>query len=143
MVLTKRWGRSAPLLATTGWQLVAGGVLLLPVAALLEGAPPPLTATNVVGYLFLGGVGTALAYALWFRGVHALPATAVTFLGLLAPLVATGAGWVALGQRLTTGQALGAAVVLAALVVAQLPERARAVTAEDGGVELPRPRGDA
>lgn len=125
VVLTKRWGRPAPLLATTGWQLVAGGLLLLPVAALVEGPPPPLTATNVLGYLFLGGVGTVLAYTLWFRGVHALPATAVTFLGLLSPLVAAAAGWLVLGQRLTTGQLLGASVVLAALVVAQLPRPGR------------------
>ena len=125
VVLTKRWGRPAPLLATTGWQLVAGGLLLLPVAALVEGAPPALSTTNVLGYLFLGGVGTVLAYVLWFRGLHALPATAVTFLGLLAPVVATAAGWLVLGQRLTVGQAAGAAVVVAALVVAQLPGRSR------------------
>jgi len=124
VVLTKRWGRPAPLLAMTGWQLVAGGVLLVPVAVLVEGAPPVLSTTNVMGYLVLGGVGTALAYVLWFRGVHALPATAVTFLGLLAPLVATAAGWLVLDQRLSAGQVVGAAVVLAALVVAQLPRGA-------------------
>ena len=125
VVLTKRWGRPASLVATTGWQLVAGGLLLLPVAALVEGAPPAMSTTNVLGYLFLGGVGTVLAYLLWFRGLHALPATAVTFLGLLAPVVATAAGWLVLGQRLAPGQVLGAAVVLAALVVAQLPSRPR------------------
>lgn len=121
VVLTKRWGRPAPLLAMTGWQLVAGGVLLVPVAVLVEGAPPALSPTNAAGFVFLGGIGTALAYTLWFRGVHALPATAVTFLGLLAPLVATAAGWLVLDQRLTAGQAIGATVVLAALVTAQLP----------------------
>jgi probable blue pigment (indigoidine) exporter len=41
VVLTKRWGRPAPLLATTGWQLVAGGLVLLPVAALVEAHHPP------------------------------------------------------------------------------------------------------
>lgn len=120
VVLTKRWGRPAPLLAMTGWQLVAGGMLLVPVAVLVEGAPPALNATHVTGFLFLSGVGTALAYSLWFRGVHALPATAVTFLGLLSPLVAAAAGWVVLDQRLSTGQLAGAAVVLAALTIAQL-----------------------
>ena len=49
----------------------------------------------------------------------------MTFLGLLAPVVATAAGWLVLGQRLAPGQALGAAVVLAALVVAQLPSTPR------------------
>src|SRR5690242_3409734 len=32
VVLSKRWKSSAPLLAITGWQLVAGGAVLLPVA---------------------------------------------------------------------------------------------------------------
>lgn len=124
VVLTKRWGRPAPLLAMTGWQLVAGGLLLLPVALLVEGPPPAsLSGANLAGYLFLSLVGTALAYSLWFRGVHALPVTAVTFLGLLAPLVATTVGWLVLGQALGAVQLLGAAVVLAALVVSQLVAR--------------------
>lgn len=133
VVLTKRWGRPAPLLATTAWQLVAGGLLLLPVALLVEGPPPAaVSGSNVVGYLFLSLVGTALAYSLWFRGLHALPVTAVTFLGLLAPLVATVVGWLALGQALGPVQGLGAAVVLAALVVSQRgarPARPRPVPA--------------
>lgn len=121
VVLTKRWGRPAPLLATTAWQLVAGGLLLLPLAVLVEGPPPAsLSSANVVGYLFLSLVGTALAYSLWFRGVHGLPVTAVTFLGLLAPLVAAAVGWLVLGQSLGPVQLLGVAVVLAALVASQL-----------------------
>lgn len=124
VVLTKRWGSPAPLLAMTGWQLVAGGALLVPVMLQLEGLPPvALSATNLTGYAYLSIVGTALAYSVWFRGIHALPVTAVTFLGLLSPLVATLVGWFALGQELTIGQGLGAVVVLSALLVAQLGAR--------------------
>ncbi|MET7617775.1 EamA family transporter [Streptomyces sp. NPDC005408] len=121
VVLSKRWTSQAPLLATTGWQLVAGGLLLLPVAFLVEGPPPAApTAANLAGYGYLTTIGAALAYALWFRGIHALSPTQVTFLGLLSPVVATALGWLVLDQRLTWAQALGAAVVLAALVVAQI-----------------------
>ncbi|MEV4110350.1 EamA family transporter [Nonomuraea sp. NPDC049695] len=121
VVLSKRWQSPAPLLATTGWQLVAGGLLLLPVALLAEGAPPAtLTAANLAGYAYLTVIGSALAYALWFRGLRLLSATKVTFLGLLSPVVATALGWLVLGQRLAPAQALGAVVVLAALVAAQL-----------------------
>ncbi|RKT57331.1 EamA family transporter [Saccharothrix australiensis] len=125
-VLGKRWGSPAPPLAMTGWQLIAGGVLLLPVALLVEGAPPALSPTNVAGYAFLATVGGAASYTLWFRGVGLLAATEVTFLGLLSPVVATAVGWLALDQGLTAAQALGAVVVLTALVVAQLPGRATA-----------------
>ncbi|MBB4891944.1 putative blue pigment (indigoidine) exporter [Streptomyces olivoverticillatus] len=120
VVLSKRWAAPAPLLAVTGWQLVAGGVLLLPVALLVEGPPPAsLTGENLAGYGYLAIIGSAFAYALWFRGIRALSATDVTFLGLLSPLVATTAGWLVLGQELTLAQAAGGLVVLAALIVAQ------------------------
>ncbi|MEV4019282.1 EamA family transporter [Nonomuraea angiospora] len=130
VVLSKRWQSPAPLLATTGWQLVAGGLLLLPVALLVEGAPPAtLTGANLAGYAYLTIIGSALAYVLWFRGLRLLSATKVTFLGLLSPVVATALGWLVLGQELTAAQALGALVVLAALVVAQRqPARTPAAT---------------
>ncbi len=119
VVLGKRWTTPAPLLAVTGWQLVAGGVVLLPVTVVFEGLPPALTAENVGGFAYLGLIGGALTYALWFRGLRVLAATQVTFLGLLSPVVATGVGWLLLGQGLTAPQVVGAAVVLGALVVAQ------------------------
>ena len=71
VVLTKRWGRPVPLLAFTSWQLLAGGLVLLPVAVAVEGAPPHLTARNLVGFAWLASGGTAVAYALWFRGIGA------------------------------------------------------------------------
>ncbi|GHH66731.1 ABC transporter permease [Kitasatospora indigofera] len=136
VVLSKRWVSPAPLLATTGWQLVAGGLLLLPVALLVEGPPPAgLTARNLLGYGYLTIVGAAVAYALWFRGIRALTPTSVTFLGLLSPVVATLVGWLALGQDLTPAQGLGGAIVLGALVTAQLrrPERRVAAGPDHAG----------
>lgn len=121
VVLSKRWPSPASALATTGWQLVAGGLLLLPVTAVIEGAPPELTARNLIGYAYLGTVGSALAYFLWFRGIRSLPAGNVTFLGLLSPVVATAAGWLALDQQLTRGQGVGAVVVLLAVVAGVAP----------------------
>lgn len=120
VVLSKRWASPTPLLATTGWQLVAGGLLVLPAALLVEGPPPmTLSAANLAGYGYLTIIGSALAYVLWFRGIRALSPTSVTFLGLLSPLVATALGWLALDQELTAAQALGGLTVLAALIAAQ------------------------
>ncbi|GAA0600210.1 EamA family transporter [Kribbella sandramycini] len=124
IVLSKRWTSPAPLLATTGWQLVAGGLVLLPIAYLVEGAPPAtLTLANVAGYAYLTLIGSAVAYALWFRGLRSLGPTDATFLGLLSPVVATLLGWLVLGQTLSTAQLLGGLIVLAALVTAQLRRR--------------------
>ena len=123
VVLSKKWTSDAPLLAVTGWQLTAGGLVLLPFAAMAEGAPPAMTLENVAGYVYLATIGSALAYALWFRGIRALSPTSVTFLGLLSPVVATVIGWVVLGQDLSLLQQLGAVIVLLAIVIAQLPRR--------------------
>ena len=125
VVLSKRWTSPAPLLATTGWQLVAGGVVLLPVAFLVEGAPTAFTLQNIAGYTYLTIIGSAVAYALWFRGLRELSPTDVTFLGLLSPVTATTLGWLVLGQRLTTAQAIGGLIVLAALISAQVRRRTR------------------
>ncbi|WP_219816223.1 EamA family transporter [Arthrobacter sp. 08Y14] len=120
VVLTKKWGRPDTLLATTSWQLVAGGLFLTPIAFLVEGPPPALTLPNIAGYLYLGVIGTALAYTLWFRGIHLLPASTTAILGLLSPLVATLAGWTLLSQALTPGQLIGATIILSTLVLSTL-----------------------
>lgn len=128
IVLTKRWGRpdGAGLLSFTGWQLAAGGLLMAPLAVVLEGPLPAMDAAAVGGYLWLGVVGTLLAYTLWFQGVGRLPVAAVSFLVLLSPVVATALGWLALGQPLTALQTVGFVVAMASILAAQLsPDVAR------------------
>jgi probable blue pigment (indigoidine) exporter len=118
VVLTKRWGRpDASLLTTTGWQLTAGGLLLVPLALGVEGLPGAVTGVNVAGYAYLSLVGTLLAYTIWFWGLERLPAAQVSLLGLLSPLVATVIGWAALGQRLTAVQVLGMLIAFSAVLV--------------------------
>lgn len=121
-VLTKRWGRPDGVgpLALTGWQLTAGGLLIAPLAVLVEGAPPALDAPAIGGYLYLALANTALAYWLWFRGIGRLTATQVTFLGPLSPLTAAVVGWAALGQALTPVQVAGMVLAFGATVVGQI-----------------------
>lgn len=118
-VLTRLWERPVPLLLFTGWQLVAGGLLLGVLSLLFEGRIPPLSLVNVAGYSYLGLIGGGLAYALWFRGIGVL-GTSVSFLGLLSPVVATGLGYLVLEQRLGWLQGLGAVLVLGSVLVGQL-----------------------
>lgn len=120
VVLTKRWGRPVGLMAFTGWQLTAGGLLLAPLALLAEGPPPALDARALAGYAWLAVVGTLLAYALWFQGLDRLPVTALSFLPLLSPAVATALGWLILDQSLTAVQTLGFALALTSIAAAQL-----------------------
>ncbi|GAA3855472.1 EamA family transporter [Streptomyces sedi] len=131
VVCAKRWGRppGVSLLALTGWQLTVGGLVLAPLALLVEGAPPAPTAGHVAGYVYLGLIGTVLAYALWFRGIERLPASSMSFLGLANPVVASCAGLVVLGQSLTGWQLLGLVLVLLGVLwgqrASQRPRAAR------------------
>ncbi|MGA6162729.1 EamA family transporter [Amycolatopsis magusensis] len=123
VTLTKRWGRPAGVgpTALAGWQLTAGGVFLVPVTFVFEGAPPLIDLPAVAGYLWLGLVGGLLAYVLWFRGIGLLPVTSVAVLGLLSPMVAAALGVLVLGQDLGPVQFAGFALALAAMVAGQLP----------------------
>ncbi|MFG2647768.1 EamA family transporter [Streptomyces sp. NPDC048436] len=123
VTLTKRWGRPADAgpTAVAGWQLTAGGLFLVPVTFLVEGAPPAIDLPAALGYLWLGLVGGLLAYVLWFRGITTLPVTSVAVLVLLSPLVAAVLGVVLLGQTLGPVQLVGFGLSLAAIVAGQLP----------------------
>jgi len=121
IVLAKKWGQPERPVVTTSWQLIAGGVVLLPLALLVEGLPlEPLTSANAVGYAYLSVIGAALAYTLWFRGISALPVGSITFLSLLSPVVAVLLGWVVLGQALSVGQLAGVVIVIGAVLVVTL-----------------------
>lgn len=125
--LVQRWGRPTSGLAFAGWQLTAGGLLLVPIALLGEGVPPALTGRNIAGYLYLATVGGAVAYAIWFRGIALLGAQRATFLSLLSPVVATSIGF-ALGDSLSPRQLIGGATVIASVAVAQLVRTPARVT---------------
>lgn len=125
VVLTRRWGNPTGPVPFAGWQLTAGGLFLLPLALLIGGAPPHLTPAAYGAYAWLGLVGALVAYTLWFRGIGRIPVTAVSFLTLLSPVVATLLGWVVLGQDLTPVQMTGFALALVSVVAAQTrPRRA-------------------
>ncbi|MFJ4867245.1 EamA family transporter [Streptomyces sp. NPDC088757] len=136
VVLTKRWGRPEGVGALTavGWQLTAGGLVILPIALLVEGAPPALTGTNLAGYAYLALGNTALSYVLWFRGIERLSASSLTLLGPLSPVTAALIGWAALGQALGPVQLLGMAIALGATLAGQLNPRRPEAPAETGGI---------
>ena len=123
-VLSRHWQPPVPPLTFTAWQLTAGGMLLVPAALLLEPAPPMPTAENLIGFLYLGVIGGALTYIVWFRGLSRLDPATVSPLGFLSPLVAVVLGWALLGQDLGHWQIAGMIVVLGSVWLSQ---RAQAV----------------
>lgn len=122
-VLSRKWQPPVSALSFTAWQLTAGGLILLPLALIVEPPLPPLTATNVAGLTWLGLVGAAMTYAIWFRGVARLEPGAVSMLGMMSPVSAVILGWVVLGQSLSPVQAVGATIVLGSVWAGQRQNR--------------------
>lgn len=118
-ILVKIWQPPVGLLTFTAWQLVLGGLLLAPVALLVEGPPPTLDLPAIGGYAYIGIVGTVLAYAVWFRGARRLPAAAVSLIGLLNPVAGILIGLAFAGEHLTPISGLGMALVLGGVLLGQ------------------------
>lgn len=118
-VLSRRWQGDTTPLTFTAWQLTAGGLVLLPVALALEPAGPALELRHLGGLVYLGGLGAAVTYALWFRGIARLGPSVTALLALLSPVTAVAIGWALLDQHLSALQGVGALVVLASVAVGQ------------------------
>ncbi|OUR76191.1 EamA family transporter [Alphaproteobacteria bacterium 46_93_T64] len=118
-VLSRHWQPPVSLLTFTAWQLTAGGILLLPAAFLLEPALPSLTNTNLLGFAYLGLIGAAITYVLWFRGISKLEPSVVSSLGFLSPVMAVTLGWLVLNQSLGVSQILAIAIVLTSVWLSQ------------------------
>jgi len=115
VVVTKRFPAPAHRVAATGWQLLLGGLVLLPLALVIDGAPDTVSARNLAGFAYLSLVGTAIAYVLWFDGIRRLPTVAPPLLGLAAPLTGAALGWAVMGEDLSPLQLLGFALTFGAI----------------------------
>jgi DME family drug/metabolite transporter len=95
------------------------GILLLPV---LVFGPSAALATpgGLALALYLGAVPTALAYILFARGLAGIGASETATLTLAEPVTAAALGVIVLGERPGAPTALGAALVLAGLVLLAL-----------------------
>jgi probable blue pigment (indigoidine) exporter len=118
-VLIKRWQAPVDMLTLVSWQLVVGGLVLLPVALVVEGAPPAIDLPAALGFLWIAGVGTGVAYVCWFRGLRLMSAGAVSIIGLVNPVVGTLLGVAFAHELFGPVQALGMALVLGGVLVGQ------------------------
>ena len=121
-VLSRKWRPPVSLLTFTAWQLTAGG-LLLPFALLIEPPLPALTSENILGLTYLGLIGAAFTYILWFRGIGRIEPSAVSALGFLSPATAVVLGWSLLDQQLSPFQIAGFVAVLAGVWLSQVAGR--------------------
>lgn len=107
----------AELLSLTAWQM-AFGFVPLAVAALLVSEQPVQWSDYFIGALVYNAVaGTAVATLLWLYILQRLPATISGLSSLVVPIVGVLAAWLHLGERPSLAEALGIALILAALAL--------------------------
>lgn len=119
VVLSRRWQPPVGALTFTAWQLTAGGLLLLPVTALSLPQWPHLSLENLLGAGYLGLIGGAFAYLMWFRGIARIAPSTVSLLGVFSPLTAVILGALLAHEKLTAIQAVGAVIALASVWLGQ------------------------
>jgi len=113
--------------AITAVQLGAGALAALPVAALLEGAPPaPSAAGPVAAVVGLGLAGTALAFWLFAWAQARVPAELASAFVNLEPLVGALTGAVAFHDAFGPAQLAGGATILVGIALGTMPRRRRA-----------------
>jgi probable blue pigment (indigoidine) exporter len=116
-VLNKKWTSGVPVLASTAWQAVAGGLMLLIAALVVEGPPPSVGPVAWVAFAYISLFATALASVCWFAGLAKLPAGTVGIIGLLNPVTGVGLGTLFAGEQLSWLQVGGIALVLIAILI--------------------------
>jgi DME family drug/metabolite transporter len=91
-----------------------GAVLLLPLA-IIEGPLPSASSWPLLAYF--GLIPTALAYALFYTGLKAIPASTAAVIALIEPLLAAAIGVLAFHEHLTALNLAGAALLLTAVAL--------------------------
>lgn len=118
-VLTKKWGAGVDVFSLTSWQLIAGGVVLVPVAVAVEGAPPELDRSALVAFGYVSLVATAVAFAAWFTGLRHLSAGTVGLVGLLNPMTGVVLGAAVAQETLAAQQIGGLVLVIVGILLGQ------------------------
>lgn len=112
-------------LQTVTWSILLGAVMLWAVCmAGGEAHLEPLRGLDTrqwLSLLFLGVLGSALAYIAWYDGIRRIGATRCGVFIALNPLIAVLLGALLLGERLTAPMWMGGGLILAGIFLCNKP----------------------
>ncbi|WP_207779411.1 DMT family transporter [Zavarzinia aquatilis] len=107
-----------------GFQLLAGGLALMPVALTVEDAGSVrLTLPLVLTYLWMVLGVSVGGYFLWFRILARRSATAASSLHFLMPPLGLGFGWLIAGESVPAGDLIGILPIAAGIALVTRPGR--------------------
>ena len=118
-------GAASPLRATAANFLLAAPMVAAAAVPFGWGTfdPGGMQGRGVVLAVISGAITSGLGYALWYAVLPQLGAARAAVAQLTVPVIALTAGAALLGERLSTGALIAAAVVLTGVALATLPPR--------------------
>ena len=125
-VIAKRLTGRYPGLLVVAWELMLGGLFLLPLS-LWEIAHhlPTVTVPALLGLAYLTLVCTTLCYGIWYWLLERFPISAMGVFILVQPLSGPLFGWLLRGESLRASSAFGGALVIAGIILTTLIRKNR------------------
>lgn len=116
-VLTRRTEPTVSTLAGSAWAMLIGAVTLHASAAALGENPTIQPTPALIGaVVFLGVVGTAVAYGSYFTLLDTIGPVRTNLVSYLVPIVASVTSWLVLGSSMTGVTVVGFAIIFAGFV---------------------------
>lgn len=124
LVAQSLWSRKDDARVLNAWSMTLGAALILGLSLLFErGATVTWTPSNVGAIFYLAIPGTVVAFLAYYKLLHALPATKVSMITLIFPVVAILLGWVVLGETLNANAGIGIALIMGGVALALVKRR--------------------
>ncbi len=126
MVLTKReFARGGiGLLSLTAWQMLAGTIGLVAIAAFTNERPVEWNGYFLAALAYNAVLSSGLAWLLWSYIVERLPTAVAGLSSLVVPILGVLLAWVLLGEAPSLPEAAGIVLIGAALIAVTLRRRA-------------------
>lgn len=129
-------GLDLPPLAVPATQLLISTAMTLPLAVIDSVRTPPTLSVGAVGStLFLGVLGSGVAYMLYYQLIADVGATTSSFVTYLIPIFGVALGALLLDEELGLNVLVGALLVIAGIALAEISARRAIPAASAGGID--------
>ena len=127
----KRYAGQYDPIELTGIQFGLSALVLIPAMLIFEGLPTSLTAPGWGLILYMAIASTFLPFYLYYRLLETMPATTVSLVGYLVPLVSLAGGVLLLGEQIEAGILIGGSLILTGMVITDRASRTRITTTRE------------
>lgn len=124
LVAQSLWSKKDDARVLNAWSMSLGSAIILVLSAVFErGATVTFTPANIGAILYLAILGSVVAFLSYYKLIHALPATQVSMITLIFPVVAILLGWLVAGETLSSNAVAGIALIIGGVALTLLRRR--------------------